>query len=534
MQELQHQLSKADNRALELSDMLMDIKNQREVTEQICSELETEKNELSKKLAEAEYEVRSLSVRNDGSCTAVEKAALISELNSLMEKCMENEARFIAAEAKTKLLEKQLSDYDKTSRREQELFAEAAEIEMSTLRQKLEESIINSASSRELLIQLQETQTELQASNASNMTMQDEMFSIRKASEEAIVSKDKRIAHLEASKLTQDQMEKIKVLKVERKKYFDDSKLLKKQLQQLKTAYDERELTLATTAAGEKEQEKVARLTLTLKKVSNQIRDYELIKEGVKSLVESLGIENNNDVSVSHADDASVAEWDLLEGVTRLGEAYTALKLNSANSCRLNQVEDDLAKRTIELMEEIDKKDIISRRLETAKAQTKLSKEEFAELSAENEKLRIRVQQLQSDVEDAKSRAVGSVDAASSELQVLEEENIELMKENKELRRDISALKDQLERAGSIIVPRKITTALTPKKSDSNNMENLAPAESNNAKKNICSVGKQASASKPLLETAEASSKAVRNKVTAKPLLNAVADSEQPGECAQS
>ena len=51
--------------------------------------------------------------------------------------------------------------------------------------------------------------------------------------------KDKRIAHLETPKLTQEQLERIKVMKEERKKFQEDAKMLKKQLTRLKTAYDE-------------------------------------------------------------------------------------------------------------------------------------------------------------------------------------------------------------------------------------------------------------------------------------------------------
>jgi hypothetical protein len=45
------------------------------------------------------------------------------------------------------------------------------------------------------------------------------------------------------SKLTQEQMEKIKVLKEEHKKSRDDSKTMKKQLSQLKKAYDDLKAT---------------------------------------------------------------------------------------------------------------------------------------------------------------------------------------------------------------------------------------------------------------------------------------------------
>ena len=55
----------------------------------------------------------------------------------------------------------------------------------------------------------------------------------------ALAVKDQRIAHLEVSKLTKEQMEKIKQLKDEHKQSREDVKTMKKQLVQLKKAYDD-------------------------------------------------------------------------------------------------------------------------------------------------------------------------------------------------------------------------------------------------------------------------------------------------------
>jgi len=63
-----------------------------------------------------------------------------------------------------------------------------------------------------------------------------------------LTDKDKRIAHLETTKLTQDQLEKIKAVKEERKRLSEDNKTMKKQLQALKKAYDD--LKASTTAAA--------------------------------------------------------------------------------------------------------------------------------------------------------------------------------------------------------------------------------------------------------------------------------------------
>ena len=59
------------------------------------------------------------------------------------------------------------------------------------------------------------------------------------AYQEALLVKDQRIAHLELSKLTQEQMDKIKQLKDDHRKSREDVKTLKKQLTLLKSAYDD-------------------------------------------------------------------------------------------------------------------------------------------------------------------------------------------------------------------------------------------------------------------------------------------------------
>ena len=77
------------------------------------------------------------------------------------------------------------------------MIMEAANVEMEKLRADL------SAEKRELLMQLQETQKELEESNAARSASQDEIFTLRQTHEETLVAKEKRIAHLEQSKLTQ-------------------------------------------------------------------------------------------------------------------------------------------------------------------------------------------------------------------------------------------------------------------------------------------------------------------------------------------
>ena len=65
-----------------------------------------------------------------------------------------------------------------------------------------------------------------------------------------LTAKDLRIAHLETTKLTQDQLNKIKAVKEERKRLSEDNKTMKRQLQALKKAYDDLKATAAPSASA--------------------------------------------------------------------------------------------------------------------------------------------------------------------------------------------------------------------------------------------------------------------------------------------
>jgi len=479
-------------------------------------------------------------------------------LNSLLEKNLETEAKLSAAEADVKKFKKQLSDYDKTSAKEQEVLMEAANAEMESLRsqhkareesllgkvseleKKVQESSSGSASTRLLLQQLQEAQLELEETSASNMKFQDELLALN----QTISVKDKRIAHLEQSKLTQDQMEKIKVLKTERKKYHDDCKVLKKQLQQLKAAYDERELTAsnAVAAVSTSDNQVVEKLKDTIREYNKQLREYEEERNGVFRLLERLGFDcSNADQSVSLNDDASVVDSDVLEAVTKLANAFTTLKYSSENQAtttvRVAELENSLAKRTCELMEEISKKTALEKRLESAKTLSKLSKDEATELQGELETLRKRADLLQIELEEARLKAVSSVDSASSEMQSLMEENIELMTENKELRRELNDFKDGLQRTSiqaKKSTPLKkiapvVATGVENQSMSALNIE--APQLANKS-----SVQKTIALDHTVNDETASNKVAGRTKIVAKPIAPApvVQDSDQPGECNQS
>ena len=88
----------------------------------------------------------------------------------------------------------------------------------------------------------------------SNMQLAAELKDMEKQYEsyrlevsETIESKDKRIAHLEKSKLTKDQYEKIKQVREDKNKKTEECKIYKKQLSQLKAAYEDLQQRLTTT-----------------------------------------------------------------------------------------------------------------------------------------------------------------------------------------------------------------------------------------------------------------------------------------------
>ena len=130
---------------------------------------------------------------------------------------------------------------------------------------------------------------------------------------EVIAAKDARMVHLEASKLTQDQMDKIKVLKEEHKKSREDVKTMKKQLQLLKKAYDDLKESKAAAAAASAEagasssskessvQELTTRLEHAtgtvkslkekLKECASQLQEYEIERNAVIKVLETHGVD---------------------------------------------------------------------------------------------------------------------------------------------------------------------------------------------------------------------------------------------------
>ena len=219
--------------------------------------------------------------------------SVMTEMNALVEGKIEAESRALKAERDSKELQDQLSSYDRNTAEEQEIIMQVAEKEIKLLQANLEVSAAEltaslgregsltarcveleaTATAREhSLIELEnalaskgaEVDADIEdalrcAEDARDAAVSDlkvaerELIKVTESSKRAAVAataecsalesaievKDQRIAHLELSKLTQDQMDKIKLLKEEHKKSKEDVKTMKKQLTQLKKAYDD-------------------------------------------------------------------------------------------------------------------------------------------------------------------------------------------------------------------------------------------------------------------------------------------------------
>ena len=222
--------------------------------------------------------------------------SLMIEMNALLEGKIEAETRADKAENDAKSLQDQLSKYDRNTATEQEIIMKAAESQMNALTQDLEDREEALRVSSVQLLEIQEREEVLAAKcitlqkavaekegmvgelegdltaaeeardaavlslKASKTQNKIEVAAIEEARDAAVRAletsgssleeykaemvaalavKDQRIAHLEVSKLTKEQMEKIKQLKDEHKQSREDVKTMKKQLVQLKKAYDD-------------------------------------------------------------------------------------------------------------------------------------------------------------------------------------------------------------------------------------------------------------------------------------------------------
>ena len=267
--------------------------------------------------------------------------SVMTEMNALVEGKIEAEARALKAERDSKELQDQLSSYDRNTAEEQEIIMQVAEKEIKQLQANLEISSAELAASlgregsltarcteleatvsarEHSLIELEnalsskgaEVDADMEdalrsAEDARDAAISDlkvaerELVKVTESSkcaavaasaecsalENAIEVKDQRIAHLELSKLTQDQMDKIKLLKEEHKKSKEDVKTMKKQLTQLKKAYDDlKDTSLSGPAASNSSV--VAAAHMEIASLTAQLHESRTRLESVQNVAKSL------------------------------------------------------------------------------------------------------------------------------------------------------------------------------------------------------------------------------------------------------
>jgi len=385
--------------------------------------------------------------------------------------------------------------------------------------------------------------------------------------------KDKRITHLEACKLTKEQLEKIKDLKEEKKKLGEDNKVMKKQLHALKKAYDDlksaptttsdvgsntfmvREIAdlkvqIATvTSKLETSQNNNAALTSKLKQSASQISEWEKDRTIIMNELDRVGIDTTSlllaDTSMSiHDGDKSIIEQSLGEVVGKLAEQYIALQKVSlthtesvnGQDIKLRELTQKISLLRDELKDAKSQKSLLEKRVETIKYSSKEGRDALLSVTAEAETWRAKVEELQELLNNTEAKSVQSADAIASEMQCLEEENLELMKENKELRKMISAYKVQSDK-----------NACNDKENISNNCINDRQSKNQEIQlgKRVITQTEVPSASKTdveksVLEATECSitnsaQKIRRTRTKAKPVVTSSANSnEAVGECNQS
>jgi chromosome segregation ATPase len=254
---IQASLDAASNQAIELQSSLENSIEERDDLHYQIATLKKEVMYRDDNIAQLRLEISALTVTTGDT----EKDQLLTEMNTLQETNWELETRMNEAEADAKSLREQLSNYDKSSAREQELIMRAAESEMNILRNKLKEVETSFSATKEevanLTAKCQKFETEMLEKEDTIAQVENELYKLQSNAtggdsidyqklKDDLEAKDKRIAHLETCKLTKEQMEKIKLLKEERKKFQEDSKIMKKQLHALKKAYDDLKVSSAS------------------------------------------------------------------------------------------------------------------------------------------------------------------------------------------------------------------------------------------------------------------------------------------------
>ncbi|CAE7450659.1 unnamed protein product, partial [Symbiodinium microadriaticum] len=503
--ELQRMTSKYEELAAKMSDVNEKASNA-EVIEGLRAQLLDKDKEISILSSEP---------------TSSENSELINELNLLMERKMNAEASVAELTSECKALCSQLADYDKKSAQELTAFMRAAEEEMESLRhryeaektssnrriQQLEERLQESdvavielksrleASQLEFfelknVIQAKHAQVQIAEKDAAEEVkealqleltkvyhalkektvectrFQDKLAAVQRNMDETLATKEQRIIHLEKSKLTKDQYDKIKQVREDRNKKTEECKIYKKQLVSLKSAYDELQRRSVSSSSVENtaelasmqvrlsentaqlDQAKVVcdSLKSKLKECSRQLQEYETEKQGVINILKSCGIDMSGVMINESGSEDSMLEQDLSEAVGTLAQKWKYLSASYGDIReKFKVVENEKLQLSSQLESQDVQKAALERRVESLKSALQDAKEECIDLSS---KLRTEIDKkngLDSQLEEAKLSAQSSKSAVNVEVQVLEEENIELLKENKELRASIATYKAKVE-----------------------------------------------------------------------------------------
>jgi chromosome segregation ATPase len=476
------------------------------------------------------------STGGSGSNSASDYEDLIAELNSLMEKKMESDALVSSLTNEIKVMKLQLSEYDKKSAKEIALVMQAAQTEMDIMKVKYEsekssgykklldltnenESLKTESASMlnrvtHLTTELASTQKVSQADQQELVEIQNELVELRAEVEEKTVAnleikktlnqlenkhhklqaetrellqtKDDRIAHLERSKLTQDQMEKIKQIKEDRNKKSEECKVYKRQLSDLKTAYEQlRDSASAATATAqssssrrsaaatadsnttaaellstkqrvteithqyEQAQSMIATLKGKLRECSVQLQEYERERQAVLDVLKACGIDITGLSLNESVDDSALVEQELSEAVNSLAQKWrqAVSSLNSAKE-NLDKSQTTQTSQAAEIETLNVQKAATERRYQSTKTALSAMTEKCEVLATHLETEKEKTKEVEKKVEECNARLAGNKSAISMEIQVLEEENIDLLRENKELRNTIVTYRTKLDSLG--------------------------------------------------------------------------------------
>jgi chromosome segregation ATPase len=450
-----------------------------------------EKQEMLSKISEMETELREFDRRAaQEQATLMDAAdvqlqALQKEVDTVNQAIHEQQQAY---QIQTKKLQEEIDGLRDSLRSAHEIQAQLKDT-ISQLESEICSLTVSATSNSHNLQQEPTDQVQFEAMHQDLLTAQEiaAAAETQVATLQALIKqKDDRIAHLDACKLTKDQMEKIKVMKEERKKFQEDAKALKRQLTQLKTTYDELKNSMSTRVAAPSQEFVISDLKFQLAEVNTQLQtsqnlvqllkdklrecsaqleEYEKERTGVLSILEKHGIDvsaimaantNNSELSANHSNLGMGP--DLADAVSnmaaKLAAATSALTVQQQHQ---QQQTSDVAVRLREAVAEAEdakaQRLALERRMEQFKATARSAREEATALTVQVDALQAQVTALQIDVKKAEQRAVSSTEVVSSEVQVLEEENIELMRENKELRIEITRLKASAVAAQSVVAP---------------------------------------------------------------------------------